>query len=57
MDKGRKERVKIRTNCTLYTGNLNNPERRKQFSDVINDQGVVFINLRTVGIDQGMKFQ
>lgn len=55
MDKGRKERVRIRTNHALYTGYLFIPERRNRFSDVINEPNLVFINLTDVKLDKNME--
>ncbi len=55
MQNGRKERVKIRTNHALYTGYLFIPERRNRFSDVINEQTLVFVNLTDVTLDKNVE--
>ncbi|MGB3941558.1 MAG: hypothetical protein WBK96_08725 [Candidatus Manganitrophaceae bacterium] len=53
MNEGQHVRVKVRTVHAVYTGNLFVPEKRKRFSDVINDPGAVFINLTDVRMNDG----
>ncbi len=48
MEEGKKERLKVRTEHAVYSGDLFIPERRKRFSDVINDPETIFINLTDV---------
>ena len=51
MNEGKKERVKVRTIHSTYTGDLFIPAQRKRFSDVINESDMVFINLTDVEVD------
>lgn len=52
MNEGQHVRVKVRTVHAVYTGNLFVPEKRKRFSDVINDPGALFINLTNVRMNE-----
>lgn len=53
MNEGQHVRVKVRTVHAVYTGNLFVPEKRKRFSDVINDPGALFISLTDVQMNGG----
>lgn len=53
MNEGQQVRVKVRTVHAVYTGNLFVPEKRKRFSDVINDPGALFISLTDVQMNGG----
>lgn len=51
MNEGKGVRVRVRTIHATYTGELFVPAMRNRFSDVINEPGLIFINLTHVHME------
>ena len=45
--------ITVRTQSATYTGNIYVPAMRKRVSDLLNDEGKMFVNLTDVSINGG----
>ncbi|MHB8481930.1 MAG: DUF6812 domain-containing protein [Nitrospiria bacterium] len=53
MEDTKKVLITVRTQSATYTGNIYVPALRKRVSDLLNDEGKMFINLTDVSINGG----